>query len=190
MKNYFNLLLESERVSVTFPKLKGTKYGFLVGNVINTLIFVFVLYNILGGSADLYTLCMMTVYVISPLRYFKVELIHSLPITAKKLRNWDLKILALYMLLIMPFSFVLYFIKPFNQSDPIAWYVASSPTIENIAVGICTGFTLSLLLRIFKGFEPYRFIQSKIISVFAYILTGVIGIYGVHYLNLWLIGIF
>lgn len=189
MRNYFNLLLESERMATMFPKLQETRYGFLAGNVFNILLVVFMLYYFLGGSPDLYTLSMMFVYIISPLKYYKEELIISLPVTNKHLKRWDLQILALYMLLIMPFSFVLYFIPPFEKMNPVAWYVASSPTIVTIAVGLFTGAGLCFMLRIFSGFDPYRFIKSKFVNSLAYIITGIAGINAVHYLNIWLIGL-
>jgi len=129
MRNYFNLLLEKERISAWPAILRGTKYGFIVNYIGQIIVLSFVAFSNLGGSPD-------------------------------------------------------------TLEDPSPWFVAESPTIIVFITGWLTGILLSFSLRLFIDLDPFRFIKIQYLRNLLIVPVFFLGIYAMHYLNLWLIGLF
>ena len=161
MKNYLNLLLESERNTAMFAKLKETKYGFLSSAIFAICFYSFIIYNFFGGSPDTFTVYSLLAFMMSPVKNADKLLVQSLPLTAIAIRKWNLQIHGLYLALLLPFSFILYFISPMTKSDPLDWFVAGNPSVTAIAVGYFTGILLNIALRFFIDLEPFRFIKIR-----------------------------
>jgi len=189
MRNYFNLLLEKERISVWPAILRGTKYGFIVNYIGQIIVLSFVAFSNLGGSPDTFTLYTLLAIIMSPVKNPDLVLIPSLPVTKKMLKKWNMQIHCLYLSIMLPFSFILYFATPFHLEDPSPWFVAESPTIIVFITGWLTGILLSYSLRLFIDLDPFRFIKIKYLRNLLIVPVFFLGIYAIHYLNLWLIGL-
>lgn len=190
MRNYFNLLLEKERISVWPAIFRDTKYGFSVRYVIIIMLFAFYPAFILGGSPDTFTLYTLLAILMSPVKNPDMVLIPSLPVTKKMLKKWNMQIHCIYLLFILPISFLFYFFPSINPKDPAPWFVAGSPTIMAIITGWLTGILLSFSLRLFIDLNPFRFVKIEYLRNLLIVPVFFLGIYFMHYLNIWLIGLF
>jgi len=193
MKNYYNLLLESDRKYLMFTILRGTKFGFIANIMFVVCFYLFIVYGLFGASPDTFTIYSLLVFMISPVKNADTLLIPSLPLTKKELQKWNLRIHCLYLVILLPFSFILYFIPSMNTTD--SWAVAGTPSILTIAVGSTTGIILSVLVRIvidsgLLDCNLLGFIKSNNLRVMAYLLMIALSVYGMHYLNIWLINLF